>query len=354
MALRSDLHNGRGTTNSAYAAVARSLTRGAALYFSRPVRLFRPSKISGWQSLRSLAVSGGASLSPNFILAIARHFVPPLIVNAALGTVLWTAYSESSSVLGSRDALKSHPIMIATVSGAVAGGAKAIVAAPAENVRLAIERSTGGDWSQAWREVIRDTAPHLRERKGLHELRQVRSWMMSVRDMAGRGWKGWGWGLAKDICGFSVFFAIFEVTRAVATGMKLLSLGFSQPFKMADGGQPTVARRHLPRVVHGFTLVAGGVTAGLAYEVVSRPWDVARKLAEIERVQSSATRRPRRYLIESMARKISDDGLLSFFRKAGAKEGEHFTLLAAARTLGRVGPWGVGFLVWEALGPGIS
>ena len=30
--------------NSLYAALGRSLTRSAALYFSRPVRLFRPSK----------------------------------------------------------------------------------------------------------------------------------------------------------------------------------------------------------------------------------------------------------------------------------------------------------------------
>jgi hypothetical protein len=30
--------------NSFYAALARTAARGAALYFSRPVRLFRPSK----------------------------------------------------------------------------------------------------------------------------------------------------------------------------------------------------------------------------------------------------------------------------------------------------------------------
>jgi len=359
----------RGTTNSAYAAVARSLTRGAALYFSRPVRLFRPSKISGWQSLRSLASSGGASLGPDFItrlvktqgvLVIPRHFVPPLIVNAALGTVLWTAYSESSSVLSSRAVLEAHPIMIATISGAVAGGAQAIVAAPAENVRLAIERSTGGDWSHAWKEVVRGTASNQPiGRESLHELREVQSWMMNVRDMAGRGWKGWGWGLAKDVCGFSVFFAIFEATRRVATELKLLSLGLVQPFKVADARQ-TAAQRHIPRIVHSFTLVLGGVTAGLAYEVASRPWDVARKIAEIERDEALTAHRPGRYVIDSVARKISNDGLLSFFRDTTVKEESLFSspwrqrLHTTARTIGRVGPWGVGFLVWEAFGPGIS
>jgi hypothetical protein len=156
-----------------------------------------------------------------------------------------------------------------------------------------------------------------------------------------------------------VFFTIFEVTRHVASEMKLLSLGLVQPFKIAGAGRPTAIERHLPRVVHCFTLIAGGVTAGLAYEVVCRPWDVTRKLAEMERVQSLTTHRPRRYLIDSIARKIQDDGLLSFFRDAaGKEEGTLSTrnqrLLVAGRTLGRVGPWGVAFLVWETFGPGIS
>ena len=269
--------------------------------------------------------------------------------------------------------------MTAAISGAVAGGAQAVVAAPAENVRLAIERGTGGGWSHAWKEVLRGTALDQPTATGLRELRQVRSWMMDVRDMAGRGWNGWGWGLAKDVCGelgaisrralssnncvskgFSVFFAIFEVTRHVATEMKLLSLGLVQPFKLADAGRPTTMERHFPRVVHGFTLVAGGVTAGLAYEVVCRPWDVTRKLAQMERTQSSTTNRPRPYLIDSIARKIQDDGLLSFFRDAAGKEEGTLSsprnqrLLVAGRTLGRVGPWGVAFLVWETFGPGIS
>lgn len=124
-------------------------------------------------------------------------------MNAALGTVLWTAYSESSSALGHFDGLGAHPIKIAAISGAVAGGAQAIVAAPAENLRLAIERgTTGGGWSHAWREVVRGTAPNQPTGgESLRELKQIRSWMMDVRDMAGRGWNGWGWGLAKDVCG---------------------------------------------------------------------------------------------------------------------------------------------------------
>jgi len=359
----------QGATNSTYAAVARTLTRGAALYFSRPVRLFRPSKISGWHSLRGLAASDGTSLSPHFVrrlvrtqglLVIPKHFVPPLLVNAVLGTVLWTTYSESSSLL-SGGRLEAYPIATAAISGAIAGGAQAIVAAPAENARLAIEGSTaGGRWSHAWTEVLRGAVQNqLTEKKSLREIRQVRGWMMEVRDMAGRGWNGWGWGLAKDVCGFSVFFTIFEVTRRFATELKVLSVGLLQPFTVAEE-RPNVIQRNLPRTVHGATLVAGGVSAGLAYEVVCRPWDVSRRLAHLDRVRYTTAHRPRRYLFNLITRKIRDDGLLSFFRDATSNEESHpmslgrQRLLAVGRTLGRVGPWGVGFLVWEAFGPGIS
>lgn len=302
-------------------------------------------------------------------------------MNASLGTVLWAAYSESSSALSNYDSLGARPITIAAISGAVAGGAQAVVAAPAENVRLAIERGTGRDWSHAWKEVLRGTAPiQSTGSAGLRELRQVRTWVVDVRDMAGRGWNGWGWGLAKDVCGelavvsryghfhliivffkgFSVFFTIFEVTRHVAKDLKLYSLGLVQPFKVTDASRPTAVERHLPRVVHGFTLVVGGATAGLAYEIVCRPWDATRRLAHIAQVQACTAHRPRHHLIDSIARKIRDDGLLSFFRDAACKEEgtisrpRYQKLLVAARTLGRVGPWGVAFLVWETFGPGIS
>jgi hypothetical protein len=162
------------------------------------------SRLVQTQGVRLESTSCHPSYSSSFlqVLVIGKHFIPPLLVNASLGTVLWAAYSESSSALGSYDGLGTRPIMIAAISGAVAGGAQAVVAAPAENVRLAIERGTGRGWSHAWKEVLRGTAPiQTTGSASLRELRQVRSWIMDVRDMAGRGWNGWGWGLAKDICG---------------------------------------------------------------------------------------------------------------------------------------------------------
>lgn len=136
-------------------------------------------------------------------------------------------------------------------------------------------------------------------------------------------------------------------------------MGLVKPFTVADR-RPTAIQRNLPRTVHGVALVAGGVTAGLAYEVICRPWDVARRLAHLDRIQSATTHKPRHYLFSLITHKIHKDGLLSLFRDAMNYEEKSSMslgrqrLLAVARTLGRVGPWGVGFLVWEALGPGIS
>lgn len=137
-------------------------------------------------------------------MVIPRHFIPPMVVNGVLGFVLWSTYSKVSDTLDPY--LSSYPITLAAISGASAGGMQALIAAPAENVRLALEgtsSATARGWSHAWKEVFRGTqpqssAPRLSQ---VHEARQVRDWMKDVGEMAGRGWDGWGWGCAKDICG---------------------------------------------------------------------------------------------------------------------------------------------------------
>jgi hypothetical protein len=96
-----------------------------------------------------------------------------------------------------------HPTLLAASSGAIAGGMQAVLAAPAENVRLVIEGGTKDGWSHAWKEVFRGTAPLSSSTKeeNLRDIRQIREWMRDVRDMAGRGWDGWGFGFVKDVCG---------------------------------------------------------------------------------------------------------------------------------------------------------
>lgn len=126
-----------------------------------------------------------------------------MIVNASLGAVLWGAYAEASEQLDPY--LSNRSLSNSAVSGAIAGASQAIVAAPAENVRILLEHGiTGHSWSCAWKEVFREkgissAAPI--ESRNLQDIRQLRGWLQEVGQMAGRGWNGWGWGVGKDTFG---------------------------------------------------------------------------------------------------------------------------------------------------------
>lgn len=112
---------------------------------------------------------------------------------------LWETYALTSSAL--EPSLSLHPTTAAALSGAVAGGVQALLAAPAENVRLVLDGGSGANWSDAWKEVFRGTRPLSSWTTERENARQIRDWMKEVKGMAGRGWDGLGWGCAKDICG---------------------------------------------------------------------------------------------------------------------------------------------------------
>ena len=301
---------------------------------------------------------------------IAKHFIPPIAVNALLGTVLWASYAEACSTF--EPYLGDHPTLHAAASGAVAGGAQAIIGAPAENVRLVIEGGTGSGWSHAWKEVFRGTEPARQTSRAeeLKEARQVRDWMRDVRDMAGRGWDGWGFGFIKDVCGtvflrphhyvsnnrragFAVFFSIFETTRRVSIRVKTTTQTFLDGDPEAEKRFPGI-RKLAPRVVHAATLVSGGAVAGLAYEMVCRPIDHSRRAYYLHGVYD----KDGHSIVRTLSRKLKEGGVLSFFKEPGSHLHEGPSprprLHAFLRTIARVGPWGVGFLVWESLGPGLS
>lgn len=183
--------------------------------------------VNGWQFLRGLAAQHGTLVTPQYVLSLVRtqgvsaramssrclmngssqfivipkHFIPPMLINAFLGTVLWTTYAEAQHAIGPY--LSHNPTLTAALAGSLAGGTQALVAAPAENVRLVIEGGTGGSsWFHAWKEVFQGTrSPSVSRQGDIEDIRQLRSWMKEVGDMAGRGWNGWGWGLGKDMCG---------------------------------------------------------------------------------------------------------------------------------------------------------
>lgn len=188
---------------------------------------------------------------------------------------------------------------------------------------------------------------------------------MQMADTAGHGWNGWRWTVAKDSCGestphtcpsliliflltgFAAFFTIFEISRQLANEARVTIRRL--PVDDQDKDDP-----HPGRIAYATTLVTGGAVAGLCYELVGRPWDNARHLARLSQLapHDHPTTIP-----QLLLKKLRDDGALSFFRDPHAlpvptvyENVWKQRFYTASRTLARVGPWGVGFLVWEAYG----
>lgn len=155
---------------------------------------------------------GHSALSPSYVLSLLRsqgfyvishHFIPPLLVNAALGTVLWTSFSIAQSEL---QPYIENPIVAAAAAGSIAGTAQALAAAPAENVRILLEGGAEhARWTTVWKTVFRASESVAQEtsQSGLsrNNVRELLPWLREVRDMAGAGWEGWRFTVAKDACG---------------------------------------------------------------------------------------------------------------------------------------------------------
>ncbi|KAH7103925.1 hypothetical protein BKA62DRAFT_695047 [Auriculariales sp. MPI-PUGE-AT-0066] len=335
------------------AAIARTAARTLALYFARPVRLFRPSKLSGWQMLRVHARSAGhSSLSPQYLYSLFRsqgfyvishHFIPPLLVNAALGTILWSSFTLAQTEL---TPYIESSILTAGAAGSLAGTAQALAAAPAENVRILLEESV----FRASESVVRETSDSSLSR---NKVRELLPWVREIRDMAGTGWEGWRWTVAKDACGFAAFFMIFEVSRQAAAQARVLV-----PHLPYAEGRTERTKANTERVAYAGTLVAGGAVAGLCYEIVGRPFDNARHLGRAEQL---TLRTAPRAMPELLQAKLRTDGILSFFRDPHATTAVHEysnswkqRLYSVSRVLARVGPWGIGFLVFESWSPSVK
>lgn len=129
------------------------------------------------------------------------------------------------------------------------------------------------------------------------------------------------------------------------------------------------------RVVQSLILVTGGVVGGIGHEIVGRPFDAARHVFHVNethvrtehiKAMSSHSEIPNLLRHQSFWSKVvtSIDVLRSTIREEGwlyfvrsttptsfdTKSSPSQRLHAALRTLGRVGPWGVAFVVWEATG----
>lgn len=165
--------------------------------------------------------------------------------------------------------------------------------------------------------------------------------------------------------GFALFFSIFEFSRKVSADIAFYSVSELERFRSSPSDK---TRNSTARIVHGMTLVGGGVVAGLGYEMVCRPFDNARRWVHLndmhrqaQRVNIKAESRPH-VVARVVLEKLRHEGPLPFFTNP-----QHLTHDATAssgsvpvrflhwglRTLGRVGPWGIGFLLYETMGEGL-
>lgn len=146
-----------------------------------------------------------------------RHFFPPLLVNTALGALLFTSYTNISSTLTAhspnmsttsecarvsrfvRHLTSQQRAAAAAISGAGAGAIQAVVGAPAENVRVLMEQgvfrsqTSVSGWRHAWKEVFLDTRNPWTPRDAvpvkmrLSDARGAQAFAKELREMAGRG-----------------------------------------------------------------------------------------------------------------------------------------------------------------------
>lgn len=352
------------SVNNFNAACARTLTRGLALYFSRPVRLFRPAKVTGWQFLKNAAQQQGSLLTPTYLVqlyksqgvwVVPKHFLPPMALNAALGTVLWTSYGEAYSLFA--PSVGYHSVATAALAGACAGGCQALLAAPAENLRLVLEGGSGthASWACVWKEVFqsRIQPSNTTTKQQIQEIRELRGWLKDVGEMAGRGWEGWRWGCAKDICAFSAFFSVFEITRRASSRLKKESQELCSRSSL-----DSEKLKNVPKVVNALSLIGGGVLAGLLYEAVSQPFDRIRRIIYIHRLDNPKNPAS---ILTVLTASVREEGFMTLLRDpldhtlpAPQASSIPSWITNLGRTLARVGPWGVGFLVWEAYGPGLG
>lgn len=200
-----------------------------------------------------------------------------MLVNATLGFVLWESFGVASN--GLEPFFRNHSLVNSVVSGGVAGACQAVVAAPAENLRITLEGGIRGhSWSSAWKDVFREkrlSSVAISKSQQIHEIRKLRSWFQEIGQMAGRGWEGWGWGCAKDAAGwpnpcqyhfeayccfnlgFAAFFFIFEISRRTAAkGRCFVENWVSRSHRV----QEISHIKQLPAIANGITLVTGGVS----------------------------------------------------------------------------------------------
>lgn len=137
---------------------------------------------------------------------------------------MFTGYTTTYDSIH-QETLCPNSTAASAIAGAAAGAVQSIAGAPAENVRLILEGGMTGKqsvhgWRQAWKNVFVDSSqPHVQldKKASRQQAREMREWMKEVGDMAGRGWDGWRWSCAKDVCGKQLSLNLTIINKNLCT-----------------------------------------------------------------------------------------------------------------------------------------
>ncbi|BGP42476.1 hypothetical protein JCM10449v2_006481 [Rhodotorula kratochvilovae] len=295
---------------SVSAAITRAVAGMFAFMFKRPIRLFRPVKISTWAGIQAIAEEQGRSVTPGFWRFIPKHILPPLAINATIGLTLFTSYTTSEALLSAHFFSPAAKfLLIPFISGSVAGAAQSLLSAPLDNARLLLLRrqrflrlthadsrnprlrrsavrlnptgaasALAGTPFVSWWILIRDSVFQSARTAGIggaasatarERLEQGRRW-------ARRGWSLFGLSLVKDSVGFGVFFVIFEVGREISRIGGLAWDGIDPDRAgIGDYEGETLKQRRTPTglVLQSLGILISGGIAGWVFSLVARPFE---------------------------------------------------------------------------------
>lgn len=182
-----------------------------------------PKPTTWWQRARALA---SQRTTPGILAhAVRRHgwrvlpdqVLPPLLANATVGAVLYTAYLQllgrlhPDSARATRRAYPPPAPGATFTAGLLAGALQSVVAAPLDAIQARFEGGGGAG-------IVTMNQTGVNDPKGKQQQRPPSMWSFSyakLREIGARGiFAGWGLSLAKDSLGSAVFFSSFEYVKA--------------------------------------------------------------------------------------------------------------------------------------------
>ncbi|KAJ9113656.1 hypothetical protein QFC22_005965 [Naganishia vaughanmartiniae] len=299
------------------------------------------TRIDTLATLRQLAMSSHQTLSPAFVralikdkgpMSIIHSILPPLMINTALGTLLFTSHSFFCYLLsridffaprdevlltpgldgilpqphqqqsadsrvddaheggpewlsfGAEDQMMfmeaihklPHPTLMSALAGAAAGCIQGYYLHPSR--MLLLQRGTTS-WLEAFSRVFGypQKAPtlHKHDSIGIPKSTQDVKNFLGIGEGFFRAWQGVRWVIARDAVGYGLFFASFDVSRRAGLAVKawLTPVGRRTlaPKEAADAMHPEPLAPTSARIAQALCLVTGGISASFLAEFIGRP-----------------------------------------------------------------------------------